>query len=158
MERLCLEELIKRYRSVAERYKEGLLLKEVIEASVENIAWYYHYKTVHIKGAIDDVRNNVWYKLLLNAKILYRNILVGNVMLNKLEDNGFLINLNLTIKIDRKKASGVPSKTSTKVFIVIGALYGEDYSFIYNLESPKIKIGKLRKVVFLEGKRRLRED
>ncbi|OCK74031.1 hypothetical protein K432DRAFT_420496 [Lepidopterella palustris CBS 459.81] len=179
--RLCLEKLIKRQRSVTSRkYKkrpeEGLLLKEVIEARVKNIAQYYHHKTVHIRGAVNNTRNN--HKLLLNAKILHRNILVGNVILYKREDDSFLINLNFTVKIDREKASGAPSKTRTKVFIVIGALYGKDHNFMYNLELffwrsrteyeswnykpikklTKIKTSKLRKVVFLEGKRWLREN
>jgi len=56
-------------------------------------------------------------------------------MLNMAEDDRFLINLNLAIKTDRKNASGAPSKTRTKVFIAIGALYGEDHSFIHDLES-----------------------
>ena len=51
------------------------------------------------------------------------------------EDDGFLIDLDLAIKLDRENASGAPSKTSTKVFIVIGALYGEDYNFMHDLES-----------------------
>jgi len=88
MERLYLEELMKRKRSVAgrattcwkacliegnsenwlaikdsweyeERPEEGLLLKEATDAGVKNVARYYHYETVHVGGAVDDVRNNV---------------------------------------------------------------------------------------------------
>jgi hypothetical protein len=55
-------------------------------------------------------------------------------MLKKTEDNGFLINLDLVIKIDCKEVLGTPSKTGTKVFIVIDVLYGKDHSFIHNLE------------------------
>lgn len=55
-------------------------------------------------------------------------------MLNIAEDDGFLINLNLAIKTNSKNISRAPSKTRTKVFIAISALYSEDYSFIYNLE------------------------
>ena len=54
---------------------------------------------------------------------------------NKAEDDGFLINLDLTVKIDRQKASRAPSKTGTKVFMAISALYGEDHSFMHDLES-----------------------
>lgn len=71
----------------------------------------------------------------MDAKILHRDISVGNVMLNGAEDDGFLIDLDLAIKIDREKASGAPSKTGTKVFMSIGALYGEDHSFMHDLES-----------------------
>jgi hypothetical protein len=56
-------------------------------------------------------------------------------MLNMAEDDGFLIDLDLAIKIDRENASGAPSKTGTKVFMAIGALYGEDHNFMHDLES-----------------------
>ena len=56
-------------------------------------------------------------------------------MLNIAEDDRFLINLNFTIKTNYKNTSKALSKTRTKVFIAIGALYNKDYSFIYNLKS-----------------------
>ena len=56
-------------------------------------------------------------------------------MLNMAEDDGFLIDLDLAVKIDRNSASGAPSKTGTKVFMAIGALYGEEHSFMHDLES-----------------------
>lgn len=56
-------------------------------------------------------------------------------MLNEAEDDGFLIDLDLAIKIDREKASGAPSKTGTKIFMAIGALYSEDHNFMHDLES-----------------------
>ena len=55
-------------------------------------------------------------------------------MLNMAEDDGFLIDLDLAIKVDRSNASGAPSKTGTKVFMAIGALYGEEYSFVHDLD------------------------
>jgi Fungal protein kinase len=55
-------------------------------------------------------------------------------MLNIAEDDGFLIDLDLAIKTDYKNTSRALSKTRTKVFIAIGALYSKDYSFIYDLE------------------------
>lgn len=86
-ERLCLEGLMKRQRSVAgrattcwrgslrdksdrglvikdsweyeERPEEGLLLKEATEASVKNVARYYHHETVRTGGEVDDVLDNV---------------------------------------------------------------------------------------------------
>jgi hypothetical protein len=75
------------------------------------------------------------HKSLLNANILHRDISIGNVMLTEAEDDGFLIDLDLGVKIDREKASGAPSKTGTKVFMAIGALYGEEHSFMHDLES-----------------------
>ncbi|KAF2105229.1 hypothetical protein BDV96DRAFT_592870 [Lophiotrema nucula] len=75
------------------------------------------------------------HESLLDAKILHRDISIGNVMLTMAEDDGFLIDLDLAIKIDREKASGAPSKTGTKVFMAIGALYGENHNFMHDLES-----------------------
>ncbi len=56
-------------------------------------------------------------------------------MLNTAEDDGFLIDLDLAIKLDRENASGAPSKTGTKVFMAIGALYDEDHNFMHDPES-----------------------
>ncbi|KAF7863216.1 hypothetical protein EAF04_007298 [Stromatinia cepivora] len=283
-ERLCLEKLMQRQSSVVgrattcwrgcvngdtrlvikdsweyeERPEEGILLKEVTEAGVENIARYYHHETLYVRDAVDDVRNNVrkglqdasgrdpfqrrqpaisestpssatsgrleggrgrgrsgsrsrssiksiksitrkrssssiqmrmpppkrvcsdppvqnniqrqfnrvhrrvimrdvgksmydanspralltgllggikGHESLLNAEILHRDISIGNVMLNEAEDDAFLIDLDLAVKINREKASGAPSKTGTKVFMAIGVLYGEHHSFMHDLES-----------------------
>ena len=56
-------------------------------------------------------------------------------MLTKEEDNGFLIDLDLAVRLDRQEPSGAPSKTGTKIFIAIEALHGKTYSFIHNLKS-----------------------
>jgi hypothetical protein len=72
---------------------------------------------------------------LLDANILHQDISIGNSMLNMAEDDRFLIDLDLAIKIDRENASGAPSKTGTKVFMAIGALHGEDHNFMHDLES-----------------------
>ena len=79
--------------------------------------------------------NLLAHESLLNAKILHRDVSIGNVMLTEPEDDGFLIDLDLAVKIDREKASGAPGKTGTKVFMAIGALYGEEHSFMHDLES-----------------------
>lgn len=79
--------------------------------------------------------NFLGHESLLDANILHRDISIGNVMLNMAEDDGFLIDLDLAIKIDRESASGAPSKTGTKVFMAIGVLSGEDHSFMHDLES-----------------------
>ena len=70
----------------------------------------------------------------MDAKILHRDISVGNVMLNEAEDDGFLIGLDLAVRTDCEKASRAPSKTGTKVFIAISALYGKNHCFMHNLE------------------------
>jgi len=75
------------------------------------------------------------HESLLDANILHRDISIGNVMLDMAEDDGFLIDLDLAIKIDRDSASGAPSKTGTKVFMAIGALYGEEHNYMHDLES-----------------------
>jgi len=56
-------------------------------------------------------------------------------MLNIAEDDRFLIDLDLAIKIDRNSTSRALSKTGTKVFIAIRALYREDHNFMHDLES-----------------------
>jgi hypothetical protein len=55
-------------------------------------------------------------------------------MLNIAEDNRVLINLNLVIKFNCKNASSALSKTRTKIFIAISALYSKYYNFMHNLE------------------------
>ncbi|KAH7025329.1 hypothetical protein B0J12DRAFT_686493 [Macrophomina phaseolina] len=75
------------------------------------------------------------HESLFKAGIIHRDISIGNVLLNEAEDDGFLIDLDLAIKTDRKDASGAPNRTGTKVFMAIGALYGEDHSFMHDLES-----------------------
>ncbi|KAL0253377.1 hypothetical protein SLS55_010354 [Diplodia seriata] len=73
--------------------------------------------------------------LVAKAGILHRDISIGNVMLNGAEDDGFLIDLDLAIKMDREEASGAPSKTGTKVFMAIGPLYGEPHLGVHDKES-----------------------
>ena len=75
------------------------------------------------------------HESLLNAGILHRDISIGNIMLTKNEDSGFLIDLDLANKTSDDQASGAPSKTGTKIFMAIGALLGEPHSFMHDLES-----------------------
>jgi hypothetical protein len=79
--------------------------------------------------------NSTVHESLLDAKILHRDISIGNVMLTIAEDDGFLIDLDLVVKIDCEGASGAPSKTGMKVFMATGALYGEDHNFMHDWES-----------------------
>jgi hypothetical protein len=87
--------------------------------------------------------SKVRHESLLDAKILYRDVSIGNIMLTMAEDHGFLINLALAVEVDREKASGAPSKTGTKVFMVICAPYGEDHNSMHDLESffPGVILG-----------------
>ncbi|KAI1463197.1 uncharacterized protein F4812DRAFT_453675 [Daldinia caldariorum] len=79
------------------------------------------------------------YKSLHKTGIFYKDILINNLIIN--EDNNnmfwllFLIDLNLVIKEQREVVSGAKGKTGTRAFIAIGALFGEQYSFIHDLES-----------------------
>lgn len=75
------------------------------------------------------------HESLLSAGILHRDVSIGNILLTEKEDDGFLIDLDLAIKTSDGQASGAPSKTGTKVFMAIGALYGEPHSFMHDLES-----------------------
>jgi len=47
----------------------------------------------------------------------------------------FLIDLDLAIKEQREVASGARGKTGTRAFMAIGALLGEQHSFMHDLES-----------------------
>ena len=75
------------------------------------------------------------HESLLKAGILHRDISTGNIMLTETEDKGFLIDLDLAIKIEDQKPSGAPSRTGTKVFMAIGALLGRQHTFMHDLES-----------------------
>lgn len=56
-------------------------------------------------------------------------------MLTEKEDAGFLIDLDLAVNIDREQPSGAKSRTGTKVFMAISALYGFSHTFMHDLES-----------------------
>ncbi|KAH8744073.1 hypothetical protein F5883DRAFT_30549 [Diaporthe sp. PMI_573] len=68
------------------------------------------------------------------AGLLHRDISVGNLMIDK-DNRGFLIDLDLAIKEQRLSASGAKGKTGTRAFMAIGALLGEQHSFMHDLES-----------------------
>jgi hypothetical protein len=51
------------------------------------------------------------------------------------DNRGFLIDLDLAIKEQRISASGAKGKTGTRAFMAIGALLGEQHSFMHDLES-----------------------
>lgn len=65
----------------------------------------------------------------------HRDISVGNIVLTENEDDGFLIDFDLSMRISNDRASSAPSKTGTKIFMAIGALLGEPHSFMHDLES-----------------------
>ncbi|KAL2259061.1 hypothetical protein VTK26DRAFT_7399 [Humicola hyalothermophila] len=51
------------------------------------------------------------------------------------DNRGFLIDLDLAIEEQRISASGAKGKTGTRAFMAIGALLGEQHSFMHDLES-----------------------
>jgi hypothetical protein len=61
------------------------------------------------------------------------------MMINEDADNpswpSFLIDLDLAIKESRDGASGARGKMGTRAFMAIGALLGEQHSFMHDLES-----------------------
>ncbi|KAJ2891330.1 hypothetical protein MKZ38_000561 [Zalerion maritima] len=79
------------------------------------------------------------HESLRKAGLLHRDISINNLIIN--EDNNnpswpfFLIHLNLAIKEQQEGASGAKGKTGTRAFMVIGALLGEQHSFMHDLES-----------------------
>ena len=56
-------------------------------------------------------------------------------MLTENKEDGFLIDLDLIIRISDNHASGARSKTRIKIFIITGALLNKPHSFIHDLES-----------------------
>ncbi|KAJ4307318.1 hypothetical protein N0V88_000701 [Collariella sp. IMI 366227] len=68
------------------------------------------------------------------AGLLHRDISIGNLMVDK-DNRGFLIDLDLAIHEQRVGASGAKGKTGTRAFMAIGALLGEQHSFMHDLES-----------------------
>jgi len=68
------------------------------------------------------------------AGLLHRDISIGNLMVSK-DNRGFLIDLDLAIKAERVGVSGAKGKTGTRAFMAIGALLGEQHSFMHDLES-----------------------
>ncbi|KAK7398512.1 hypothetical protein QQX98_012105 [Neonectria punicea] len=79
------------------------------------------------------------HESLHKAGFLHRDISVNNLMINEDDDNpswpSFLIDLDLAIKESREAASGAKGKTGTRAFMAIGALLGEQHSFMHDLES-----------------------
>ncbi|KAM5342897.1 hypothetical protein ACJ41O_013863 [Fusarium nematophilum] len=79
------------------------------------------------------------HESLHNAGLLHRDISINNLMINEDDENpsrrAFLIDLDLAIKAQREGASGAKGKTGTRAFMAIGALLGEQHSFMHDLES-----------------------
>ncbi|KAL7755607.1 hypothetical protein ACKLNR_014134 [Fusarium oxysporum f. sp. zingiberi] len=79
------------------------------------------------------------HESLYKAGFLHRDISINNLMINEDDDNpswpSFLIDLDLAIKESREAASGAKGKTGTRAFMAIGALLGEQHSFMHDLES-----------------------
>lgn len=73
------------------------------------------------------------------AGLLHRDISINNLMINEDEEDAsrraFLIDLDLAIKEARTGASGAKRKTGTRAFMAVGALYGDQHSFMHDLES-----------------------
>ncbi|RSL57392.1 hypothetical protein CEP54_008310 [Fusarium duplospermum] len=78
------------------------------------------------------------HESLHKAGFLHRDISVNNLMINEDDDSSwpsFLIDLDLAIEESREAASGAKGKTGTRAFMAIGALLGEQHSFMHDLES-----------------------
>ncbi|EJT69154.1 hypothetical protein GGTG_13263 [Gaeumannomyces tritici R3-111a-1] len=83
------------------------------------------------------------HESLLKAGFLHRDISVNNLIINE-DDNeddndhswsSFLIDLDLAVRKPREGACGAKGKTGTRAFMAIGALLGEQHSFMHDLES-----------------------
>jgi hypothetical protein len=70
--------------------------------------------------------------LLEKIDVVHRDISINNLLMNS---KGFLIDLDLAVKRHRIGASGAKGKTGTRAFMSIGALLGEEHSYMHDLES-----------------------
>jgi serine/threonine protein kinase len=79
------------------------------------------------------------HQSLHKAGLLHRDISINNLMINEDGNNpswpAFLIDLDLAIQEQREGTSGAKGKTGTRAFMAIGALLGEQHSFMHDLES-----------------------
>ncbi|WVO14629.1 hypothetical protein L204_102266 [Cryptococcus depauperatus] len=75
------------------------------------------------------------HESLLQADFLHRDISINNLMIDEDNDNAFLIDLDLAIKVSRISASGAKGVTGTRAFMAIGILLGHEHSFMHDLES-----------------------
>ena len=79
------------------------------------------------------------HESLYTAGLLHRDISINNLMVNEGDDNpslpSFLIDLDLAVRVQREGTSGAKGKTGTRAFMAIGALLGEQHSFMHDLES-----------------------
>ena len=83
--------------------------------------------------------NIAGHKALHKAGFLHRDISINNLMVNEDKQNpswpSFLIDLDLAIREPQGSAFGAKGKTGTQAFMAIGALLGEQHSFMYNLKA-----------------------
>ncbi|KAM4061861.1 kinase [Hirsutella rhossiliensis] len=79
------------------------------------------------------------HQSLHEAGLLHRDISINNLMINEDDENpswqAFLIDLDLAIREQRQGASGAKGMTGTRAFMAIGALLGDQHSFMHDLES-----------------------
>jgi serine/threonine protein kinase len=79
------------------------------------------------------------HESLRKAGFLHRDISINNLMINEDDSNpswpSFLIDLDLAIRERREGASGARGKTGTRAFMAIGALLGEQHSFMHDHQS-----------------------
>lgn len=77
--------------------------------------------------------------LYTKAGLLQRDVSMNNLIINEGDHNppwrSFLIDLDLAIKEQREKPSGAQGKAGKRAFMAIGVLYGEENSFMHDLES-----------------------
>ncbi|KAL7784943.1 hypothetical protein V8C37DRAFT_394987 [Trichoderma ceciliae] len=78
------------------------------------------------------------HESLKQSGLLHRDISINNVMIDEdgpADRKGFLIDLDLAVKIERTENSGAKEKTGTRAFMAIEVLFGKKHSFMHDLES-----------------------
>lgn len=98
------------------------------------------YKASSLAALLNALKDCIeGHESLHKAGLLHRDISINNLMINENKENpswpSFLIDLDLAIKETREEASGAKGRTGTRAFMAIGVLFGEQHSFMHDLES-----------------------
>ena len=90
-----------------------------------------------LNGLIDCIKG--YESLYTKAGMLQRDISMNDLIINEDDLNpswpSFIIDLDLAINEQREKPLGAQGKTGTRAFMSIGVLWGEQHSFMHDLES-----------------------
>jgi hypothetical protein len=92
------------------------------DKSERNNGWDYWYYTYLMCAQFISDSTIGHQNLLQQKKILHRDISIGNVVITESETEGFLVNLDHAIQVNREDASGAKGRIGSRAFMSIGLL------------------------------------